>query len=643
MPLVTKDNLDEFYDWIADKGEIAVDTETTGLNPWNGDRLCGISIGAEGKNFYLPFRHAQGTNLGLDVLSGVIDLLQERTLIFWNAQFDVHILMQDGFKVPITRIGDAPPIIDAMLGAHLVNENEPNFQLKSTADRYNIGRGSADEVELKEYIEKVWRKELAELRKTAPKDKSEGDYKGIIWRLKPEQVTDYAEADTELTWGVMAEVVMPGIDYWGLSDLYSQVSNYDLLITRITAHGLGVDHAMLERLIFELEEELETRSLILYEESYGNISDPNKHAQVRNYLGITSSAYEFLLPMMESDHPQKDLIKLIVEARGTQKVLGSYLWPYRRYVGYDGKIHPRVKVAGTATGRSSCKDPNVQALPRDVKKQPAKMVFVPTQGHMVLGEVDLSQAELRIASHFAAKFIQERGGPGEILSPTSDGVLLAPMGIILESGRDLHQETANKMGIPDDRTMAKRINLSAVFGIGWKEFAKTYFIPERLAAQRLGEWHRTFPEFRWLLYHMQEVGEQRGFIQLESGRVRRFDEAKGAYTRKASSNLVQGTVADVMRHAMHRVDEYLRMVGGNLLLQVHDSLLFEFPDGLQDQIMPEVIRLMTDFEFRPFLTADGKVGRSWGEMEEWKDASAHRSPHSGEDKLVGSHLSGVQG
>ena len=129
-----------------------VDTETTGLSIFGNaererDKIIGYAINDGREAYYLPFRHEQGNNLPIDCLHFLQMYLSDpnRTYGGWNYNYDLHMMAFDGINV-------APNFEDAMLALHLINENEPNFRLKDTADRYHVGDGSLQESILKDKV-----------------------------------------------------------------------------------------------------------------------------------------------------------------------------------------------------------------------------------------------------------------------------------------------------------------------------------------------------------------------------------------------------------------------------------------------------------------------------------------------------------
>ena len=634
MALVTINNFSGAVEWLRQQAVVCIDTETTGLRPFHGDQLVGISVGKEDQTFYYPFRHEIGENLSEDKLHILMSIIQTRdTLILHNSKFDLHMLIRDGFVLPghYPRTKDCP-ILDTLLGMHLINENEKKFALKALCDRYRIGTGSKDEEDLRGIIVNKFRKEIAEARSEGAEQKGSLDkmWKGFMWKLSPEEVSAYAEADVYLTWHLLVDLIWPHLEGWGMVGLFHEVCNYNLLLTKMEERGVQIDKDRLVELTKRVEREANLAEYRLWEAT--GIQNCNASRQCINYFGVKSTQemllkHDLMLGNVRLPNAERD-VALLLNARGKRKVVDSYFIPYNRYLAQDGAIHPSLKIHGTATGRLSCSDPNLQALPRDVTDQPAKAVFVARPGY-VLVEIDLSQAELRVASHFAAQIAESHSDPGRFLEQIwvdndeyfEEGVIVSKMGAVLaKKDSDLHTETMESMQKYNptfDRNIAKRINLSAIFGIGSRKFSQTYAVPLHQSEEALAVWRKIYPEFSLFYNAALQIATDQKHIKLPlSGRLRRYTTDGVSYPSKASSNWVQGTVADVMRISMHEADEFLtRSAYGFLLLQVHDSLLLEIREEYVYEATAEVQRIMTDFDFHPRLRTDAKIGYSWGDMK----------------------------
>jgi DNA polymerase-1 len=625
--LITRDAVEYLFSWLADLDEVALDTETTGLDPWSGARLCGISLANPAKgypgSFYVPFRHAGEDNIAIEILGDLLRVLEGKRWLGWNAKFDLHMLAADGYHIPLSYAGARSPVEDVMFAAHLADENEPTYALKRLADRYLGPDSSRDEEELKGRVE-------------ALAGKTPGDgWKGHIWRLSPAEVAPYAEADVELTWR-MRDHYLPLLRHWRVidpeagRDLYDEMSRYGLMFAHMEQTGIALDRERTAALQAECEAAIVRLGEVIRAETGGLVTNPGSSAQVNRYFQRTSTRKTDLDRDLR-DHP---LARLLIEYRSAEKAIGSYFGKYLASVKPDGRIRPNFKLIGAYTGRLSCSEPNLMAVPRGTRDEAnhvgrVKEVFHASPGYL-LAELDLSQAELRIASHYGARCLLGSTDPRKraLVERDGRGGYLSPMGQILaDDDADLHRATAEQIGV--DRDAAKRINFSAVFGIGAQKYAQTYGVPVDEAKANLRAWNQAYPEFRQLLDVLQKKAETLGYIQLDTGRVRRypadrvgvFDPRLGKVAidpHAASSNFVQGTVAEVMRKAGLRFDRELRPLGVRPLLQVHDSWIVEVPEEDAIPLAYRIREAMTDFPFSPPLRSDIKLGRVWGKLEKVK-------------------------
>lgn len=575
MLVQTADDFQKALNLVSGASIFGIDTETNGLNSFKGNRLVGVSLYAHGSpSFYLPFRHGTGENLPLEWLHVLIDTLNhaEGTAVGWNMKFDLHMFAADGYHIPFEG-----RVEDAMLAAHLMNENEPNFQLKNTADRYGIGVGSKDEEDLRTYVMGI----VPGLRADSTK------WKGHMWKLDPAIVSPYAETDAVLTLQ-LRDFYYPFLQQWELESLYREMNDYMLIATRMEQRGILLDIDKIHEYQEEAEEQTE-RSLFTLRKTVGNpVFNPGSVPQLRKAFGWPTTREDYLVEQTEDPNA-----KLVLDYRKWSKVDSSYYTVYLNACDSNHVLRPNFNVIGTISGRWSCLDPNLQAVPPMGEIYKVKDTMVARPGYELL-ELDLSQAELRIASFFAEEHI---------------------MAEILARGGDLHQEVSELISVP--RTTAKRINFSSVYGIGAATFARKYHMEEQLARQYLTRWHAKFRGFKRLYYNMSDLAEKQGYIRLGTGRVRRYriNGQVVAEYHKASSNLVQGTVAEVMRIAMRRCAVAMRKMDVHMLLNIHDAILFEIPLGSRKEVVPIVASLMTDFALDPPMSVEAKAGPTWGEMK----------------------------
>jgi len=301
---------------------------------------------------------------------------------------------------------------------------------------------------------------------------------------------------------------------------------------------------------------------------------------------------------LEADDPWKPFGELILDYRVLSKMSGTYYDAYLSMLDGENALRPNYNLHGTVSGRLSCSKPNLQNVPRYTERRPVKGIFIPRDGYVFV-EMDYSQAELRIASHYAK---EDR------------------MRAIFEAGGDPHGETAAKLGIP--RFVAKTLNFLIIYGGGVRAIVRTLGCSEEVGKAYIDGYHGLYPGFRKLSNGCSELAMKQGYIRMETGRLARFNTWKRYRSesdpRKAMNRLIQGTSAEMLRVGMQRVDDSIRELGLDAfpLLQVHDSLLIEVAP--QDvPALADVLRSdMRDFGFSPRPEIDLKIGSSWAPMTE---------------------------
>lgn len=565
-----------------------VDTETTGLSIYGNvererDRVIGIAIDDGFDAYYFPFRHLQGRNLPMECMEFFQQYLanHHRTYGGWNYGYDMHMMAFDGIEI-------VPNFEDAMLALHLVNENEPDFKLKSVADRYNIGDGSLQESILEDKVFETCQQMGLECSRSP---KAPNNVKSMMYVLDPKDVEPYACDDVRLTRGLL-DVLKPALRHYGLYDIWKQVNYYSYIVTMMEHRGMQID----PQLINQYQEEAKGKSqdaLQRLHKSAGFELNPNSPKKVCAFLGVESSSAERLAELIDLGGEDAEKAKLVQEARGWLSVDSRYYTPYLSLIDANNVLHCSLNLIGTYTGRLSCSKPNLQAVAKQTDVFKVKDVFVAREGYTMI-QADYKQAEMRLVTHY-----------------TKD----ATMRQLIEEGADLHTATAEMLDIP--RNAAKRINFSVIYGIGYRTLAKNLRVDEKTAKDYLERYHALYPGFRKLLYECEDFAQQNGYIEMWSGRIRHFN-TPDCDPHKAMSNLIQGGVAEIVRVAISRLFPAITDLGGHMLLQVHDSVTFEVPDDKLETALWTIKTIMEDFDFVPRVGVDIEYGKSWGSFEEWE-------------------------
>lgn len=565
-----------------------VDTETTGLSIFGNakrkrDVVIGISIDDGRDAYYFPFRHAQGTNLPMECMEFFQEYLSDsnRTYGGFNYNYDLHMMAFDGIDM-------APNIEDAMLAMHLINENEPDFKLKSISDRYKLGDGSLQESILEDKVFEECQKLGLECSRSP---RAANNTKSMMYVLSPEDVEPYACDDVRLT-RMLLDLLKPALKQYGLYDIWKQVNYYSYIICTMEHRGMHIDSDMIKRYQLEAVDAYAEAQKKL-NEAAGFELNPNSPKKVCEFLKVKSSSAEVLSEVIDAGGQDAENAKLVQIARGWKSVDSRYYTPYLESMDEHGDLHCSLNLIGTYTGRLSCSNPNLQAVAKHTDIFKVKDVFTARPGYIMI-QADYKQAEMRLVTHY-----------------TQDQLMKE----LIENDADLHSETANRLGIP--RQAAKRLNFSVIYGIGAKHLSESLRVEFAVAKDYLEKYHGLYPGFRKLMYQCEDFAKEYGYIELWTGRLRHFN-VPSADPHKAMSNLIQGGVAEIVRVAISRLYPAMKDIGANMLMQVHDSIIFEVPEEQINIALPTIQLIMEDFDFDPKPGVDIEYGYSWGLFQKWK-------------------------
>lgn len=348
-----------------------------------------------------------------------------------------------------------------------------------------------------------------------------------------------------------------------------------------------------------------------------NVNSPKQLGEVLfGHLGLkagrkTQKGYSTDADTLEALRDAHPVIGCILEYRQVSKLNSTYIEALIRKVGSDGRIHTFFDQTGTATGRISSAEPNLQNIPvRTELGREIRRAFVAAPGH-VLVDADYSQIELRILAHFSGD---------------------AAMVDAFRQGQDIHARTAAEVNgvpleqvTPEMRAHAKAVNFGLVYGISDFGLARNTGMTRKEAAAFIERYFAAYPGVQAYMRRAVAEGYDTGMARTLFGRVRLLNELKSsnanvrAFGERAAMNTpVQGTAADIIKLAMVRVHDALRRDGlaSRLILQVHDELILEAPQeeaeraaALLKECMEHVIALSVP------LTAEVKIGKSWYETK----------------------------
>jgi len=389
--------------------------------------------------------------------------------------------------------------------------------------------------------------------------------------------------------------------------------------------GVKIDTEYLQKLSKEYHVELEKYQNKIYDLAGGefNVNSPKQLGEVlfdnleikiknqKKTAGGARSTRESELEKMREEHP---IIEEILRYRELQKLLSTYIDTIPTMVDSQKRLHTTFIQTGTTTGRVASQNPNLQNIPiKSALGRAIRNGFVADKGS-VLATFDYSQIELRVAA-FLSK----------------DETLID----IFKSGRDVHTEVAARVfKVPAEkvdkemRRRAKVINFGIIYGMGVNALRQNLGTDRAEAQKFYEEYFAAFSRLASYLEEVKAAAAKTGFTETYFGRRRYFEgiKSKIPYVRAAAERMainapIQGTAADILKIAIHNIDDYLEKNNlrsdVSLLLQVHDELIYEISENKVKEIAPQIRKIMEnvikpgDIYGVPLLSSSS-AGPSWG-------------------------------
>lgn len=327
------------------------------------------------------------------------------------------------------------------------------------------------------------------------------------------------------------------------------------------------------------------------------------------------STKESELEKLKDSHP---IIEKILEYRELAKLLGTYIDTIPTLVDENSRLHSTFYQNGSATGRMSSENPNLQNIPNktDLGRE-MREAFIAEKGNVLLS-FDYSQIELRIAAFLS--------GDKKMIE-------------IFKKGQDVHTAVAAEVfGVEEEdvtkemRSRAKTINFGVMYGMGVNALMRNIKTSREEAQEFLEGYFNKFMGLAEYLEDVKREAMQKGYTETFFGRRRYFPELrsklpfmKAQAERMAINAPIQGTEADIVKLAMVKVDEYLKQEGleadVRLTLQVHDELVYEVKESVAKTIAPKIKEILENIidpkdTFGVVCTANASVGHNWLEMKE---------------------------
>ena len=587
--------LQEFIDQVLASPEkiVAFDCETDGLNSREAS-LVGFSLSCRsGEGFYIPLVCGDGLLAGnliskADALAQLQRLFGNKdcTVIMHNGKFDYQVLCCNGLPQPQCLIWDT------MVAAWLLEPERSSYSLESLA----AGKLGLETISFDSIVSKG----------------------STFADLTLDQAVPYAAEDADLTWQLY-QLFKPRLEQTNLLKLFLQLEMPVLpVLAQMELCGIHIEGHELEAYGQELSQEIAHIQAEIYEivGHEFNIASTKQLQQVLfEERGLptgkkTKSGYSTDTSVLETLAALDVVPRKILEFRAKSKLLSTYVETLPKMADSQGRIHTSFMQTGTATGRLSSRDPNLQNIPvRDEEGRRIRSAFT-SSSDKVLISADYSQIGLVLLAHLS----QDEG----LCSAFTSGIDVHKATAALIFGVAAEEVTAEM------RRTAKTINFGVMYGMSAFRLSNELGIPRGQAQNFIEKYFATYAGISQFKEATISQAEEKGYVETIMGR-RRYIPAinsrnkleKSGAERIAVNTPIQGSAADIVKKAMLDVTALLKKEGcsAQLLLQVHDELIFECPKS-EAEAAAALIRqgMESVVELRVPLKVSVEIGPRWGDF-----------------------------
>ncbi len=595
--------LQNWIDAIYERGYVAVDTETTGLNEMTAD-LVGISLCVEpGQACYIPLIHkaegsddlfgsddlAEGQMPLAEALEMLKPVLEDESIlkIGQNMKYDAKIFAQAGITVA--------PIDDTMLMSYAMHGGLHGHGMDALSERYL----NHSPIPIKPLL---------------------GSGKSAITfdKVPLEDAVPYAAEDADITLRLWQHF-KPALHRAEVTRVYETLERPMVqVLADMERTGIKVDRDTLSRMSNAFSQKMAGLEDEIYELAGRkfNVGSPKQLGEILfDEMGLEggkkgkTGAYATGADVLEDLATEHELPARILDWRQLSKLKSTYTDALQEHINPDtGRVHTSYSIAGASTGRLASTDPNLQNIPiRTEEGRRIREAFVAEEGKSLVA-LDYSQIELRILAHIAD---------------------IAALKQAFKDGQDIHAMTASEMFdvpmedmTPEIRRRAKAINFGVIYGISGFGLARNLRIPRSEAQGFIDRYFERFPGIRTYMDDTKAFAKEHGYVQTLFGRrihtpnITAKGPQAGFAARAAINAPIQGTAADLIRRAMIRMPDAIGELPAKMLLQVHDELLFEVENGAEDDLIA-VARSVMEGAADPVvkldvnLTVDAGTGPNW--------------------------------
>ena len=603
------DNVNDLNRWVTkiyQRGYVAVDTETTGLNDMIVD-LVGICLSVEiGEACYIPVGHTNGEDDlfgGASLCNGQINLdealeilrpvLQDPSIIKigQNVKYDTKIFAR--YDVNLA------PVDDTMLLSYAINGGKHNHGMDYLSERYLNHKP----ISIKTLL---------------------GSGKSAITfdKVSINDAVNYAAEDADITLRLW-KLFKPMLHESSVTKVYETLERPLIpVLAKMEMNGIKVDRNTLSRMSNNFAQSMSGLEAEIYDlagQTF-NVGSPKQLGEIlfdklelpggkKGKTGAYGTGVDVLEDLASEGH---ELPVKVLDWRQMSKLKSTYTDALQGHINPNtGRVHTSYVISGASTGRLSSTDPNLQNIPiRSEAGRKIREAFIAEEGNVLLS-LDYSQIELRILAHIAK---------------------IDTLKQAFHEGQDIHALTASQMfNVPLEnmdpmvRRQAKAINFGVIYGISGFGLARNLRIPRKEAQSFIDTYFERFPGIRTYMDETVSFAKENGYVETLFGRKIHTSEinAKGpqaGFAKRAAINApIQGTAADVIRRAMVQMPNAISHLPVKMLLQVHDELIFEVnKDALNETT--EVVRNIMEKASEPVVKLDVPLVVDAGFGNNWADA-----------------------
>ena len=579
--LITKpEERKELLDLLLQQTQVCFDTETTDIEALHAD-LVGLSFSYKAREaFYVAV--PADFNEAKSIVEEFLPFFSSTTIekIAHNIKYDFKVLNRYGISV-------SAPTFDTMVAHYLINP-ESKQGMDFLAEFYL----KYQPISIETLIGK--------------KGKGQGNMRD----LKPEEVSDYACEDADITFQ-LKQIFEPEIQKDHLKELFYEMEMPLVEVLKdMEQEGIAIDVAglkdyskQMEITLVELEKNIKAEAGMDF-----NVDSPKQLGDILfDVLKISSKAKktktgqyatsEDILQKHEKDHP---IIPMILEYRQLRKLKSTYVDPLPTMTDkIDGRIHTNYMQTVTATGRLSSNNPNLQNIPiRTDKGKEIRKAFIPRNEEYTLMAADYSQIELRI-----------------IAALSKDANMIEAF----SSGQDIHKATAAKVFnvsleevTRDQRSAAKAVNFGIIYGQSAFGLAQNLNISRTEAKSIIDAYFEQYSTIKTYMDGAVSQARDKGYVETIMQRRRYLPDinsanavVRGFAERNAVNAPIQGSAADIIKMAMVSVYRAMKQqpLKSKMILQVHDELVFdvhksemELMKKLVEEAMEHAVKLVVPME-----------------------------------------------